>query len=194
MPLRQVMVRDKRYPELFLIPAAQTRDKTAVTIEDMKRVAHKAAEIADYVLIDSPAGIEHGFQYAVAPANQVLIITNPEVAAVRDADRVIGLIEAQDRGITSNLIINRMRVDMVRRNEMLDSDTVVDLLAIDLIGVVPEDNEILAASNRGHPIVLNQKTLASKAFYNIARRLRGEDVPFEPLKEPGFLQRIFGAR
>ncbi|NBD36820.1 MAG: septum site-determining protein MinD [Chloroflexi bacterium] len=191
---RQVMVRDKRYPELFLIPAAQTRDKSAVTVEDMKQVAHKAAEIADYVLIDSPAGIEHGFQYAVAPANQVLIITNPEVAAVRDADRVIGLIEAQDRGIASNLIINRMQVDMVRRNEMLDSDTVVDLLAIDLIGVVPEDNQILAASNRGQPVILSQKTLASKAFYNIARRLRGEDVPFEPLKEPGLLQRIFGAR
>ena len=191
---RQVMVRDKRYPELFLIPAAQTRDKTAITVEDMKRVAHKAAEIADYVLIDSPAGIEHGFQYAVAPANQVLIITNPEVAAVRDADRVIGLIEAQDRGVTSNLIINRMQIDMVRRNEMLDSDTVVDLLAIDLIGVVPEDNEILAASNRGQPVVLRQSTQASKAFYNIARRLRGEDVPFEPLKEPGFLQRIFGTR
>jgi septum site-determining protein MinD len=188
------MVRDKRYPELFLIPAAQTRDKTAIKVEDMQRVAHKAAEVADYVLIDSPAGIEHGFQYAVAPADQVLIITNPEVAAVRDADRVIGLIEAQDRGIASNLIINRMQVDMVRRNEMLDSDTVVDLLAIDLIGVVPEDNQILAASNRGQPVILSQKTLASKAFYNIARRLRGEDVPFEPLKEPGLLQRIFGAR
>ncbi len=191
---RQVLVRDKRYPELFLIPAAQTRDKTAITIEDMKRVAHKAAEIADYVLIDSPAGIEHGFQYAVAPADQVLIITNPEVAAVRDADRVIGLIEAQARGISSRLIINRMQVNMVRRNEMLDSDTVVDLLAIDLIGVVPEDNDILAASNRGQPVVLRQNTLASKAFYNIARRLRGEDVPLEPLREPGILQRIFGAR
>ncbi|MFP4394274.1 MAG: septum site-determining protein MinD [Anaerolineales bacterium] len=190
---RQVMVRDKRYPELFLIPAAQTRDKNAITIEDMKRVAREAAEIADYVLIDSPAGIEHGFQYAVAPANQVLIITNPEVSAVRDADRVIGLIEAQDRGVSSHLVINRMQIDMVRRNEMLDSETVVDLLAIDLIGVVPEDNEILAASNRGQPVVLRQSTQASKAFYNISRRLRGEDVPFEPLKEPGFLQRIFGA-
>jgi septum site-determining protein MinD len=190
---RQALVRDKRFPELYLLPAAQTRDKESVTIEDMKRVAHEAAEVADYVLIDSPAGIEHGFRYAVTPADLVLIVTNPEVAAVRDADRVIGLLEAEGWA-PARLVINRVKPDMVRRNEMLDSATVVDLLAIDLIGVVPEDTEVLAASNRGQPVALEERSDAGRAFRSIARRLRGEEIPFEPLKAPSFFQKIFGSR
>ncbi len=190
---RQALVRDKRFPELFLLPAAQTRDKDAITIEDMERVAHEAADAADYVIIDSPAGIEHGFRFAAKPADMVLIVTNPEVAAVRDADRVIGLLEAE-QWAPARLIVNRLKPDMVRRNEMLDPDTVVDLLAIDLVGIVPEDPEILAASNRGQPVVLDGRSTAGQAFRDVARRLRGEDIPFAPLKEPNFFQKLFGSR
>ncbi len=191
--LRQALVRDKRYPDLFLLPAAQTRDKNAITIEDMDRVSHEAAEIADYVIIDSPAGIEHGFRYAVTPADLVLVVTNPEVAAVRDADRVVGLLEAEGWA-SARLLINRIKPEMVRRNEMLDVPTVVDLLAIDLIGVVPEDPNILAAGNRGQPVVLDDRSMAGRAFRNVARRLQGEEVPFVPLKSPSLLQRLFNFR
>jgi septum site-determining protein MinD len=190
---RQALVRDKRYAELYLLPAAQTRDKTAITVEDMKRVAREAADMADFVLIDSPAGIEHGFRYSVPPADLVLVVTNPEIAAVRDADRVIGLLEAEGWA-PARLIINRIKPDLVRRNEMLDTQTVVDLLAIDLIGQVIEDPAILSASNRGQPVALEDNSEAGRAFRNIARRLRGENVPFEPPKEPSFLQRLFGSR
>ncbi len=191
--LRQAMVRDKRFPELYLMPAAQTRDKNAISVSDMKRVAHEAAELADYVLIDSPAGIEQGFRYSVTPADLVLIVTNPEVASVRDADRVIGLLEAEGWA-PAQLIINRIKPDLVRRGEMLDADTVLDLLAISLLGIVQEDPNILIASNRGQPVVLDDHSIAGQSFRNVARRLRGEDVPFEPLKSPSILQRIFGAR
>ena len=189
--LKQALVRDKRFPDLSLLPAAQTRDKDAISIDQMASVAHEAAEMADYVIIDSPAGIEHGFRYAATPADLVLIVTNPEVTAVRDADRVIGLLEAEEWA-PANLIINRYKPDMVRRNEMLDVDTVVDLLAIDLIGVIPEDSKILGASNRGQPIALDAKSSAGMAFRNVARRLTGEEVPFSVLQKQTFFQRIFG--
>jgi septum site-determining protein MinD len=191
--LRQALVRDKRFPELFLLPAAQTRDKNAISVEDMARVARETAELVEFVLIDSPAGIEHGFRYAVTPADLVLIVTNPEVTAVRDADRVIGLIEAE-QWAPANLVINRFKADLVRRNEMLDSDTVVDLLAIDLIGIVPEDERILTASNRGQPVALESRSAAGRAFRNIARRLVGEDVPYEALQKQNFFQKLFGSR
>ncbi len=191
--LRKALVRDKRFPELQILPAAQTRDKSAVTEDDMERVAKEAAEVADYVIIDSPAGIEHGFRYAVRPANLVLIVTNPEVTAVRDADRVIGLLESEGLA-PANLIINRIKPEMVRRNEMLDADAIVDLLAIHLIGLVPEDSAILVAGNRGQPVVLDERSNAGAAFRNVTRRLEGEDVPFIPLKGPSLLQRLFGVR
>jgi septum site-determining protein MinD len=192
-PLRKALVRDKRFPDLFLLPAAQTRDKRAISEEDMEKIAHEAAERADYVIIDSPAGIEHGFRYAVRPADLILIVTNPEVTAVRDADRVIGLLEAEERA-PANLIINRIKPEMVRRNEMLDADAIVDLLAIRLIGIVPEDQDILGASNRGEPVVLNGRSDAGEAFRNISQRLNGKEVPFMPLESPSLLQRIFGLR
>jgi len=191
--LRQALVRDKRFPELFLMPAAQTREKEAISIDDMNRIAHEIAEMVDFVLIDSPAGIEHGFRYAVTPADLVLIVTNPEVTAVRDADRVIGLLEAEALA-PARLIINRFKLDLVRRNEMLDSNTVVDLLAIDLIGIVPEDERILSASNQGQPVALDERSPAGKAFRNIARRLNGEEIPFEATQKQTFIQRLFGSR
>jgi septum site-determining protein MinD len=189
--LRQALVRDKRLSELFLLPAAQTRDKSAVQPEDMVRVCDSLREQHDFVLVDSPAGIEQGFRFAIAPADEILIVTNPEVAAVRDADRIIGLIEAEEQG-PARLIINRIKPDMVRRGEMLDIADVVELLAVDLIGIVPEDQAILVAANRGQPLAFSSdSSTAGRAFHNIARRLLGEDVPFITLREPGVLEKLF---
>ena len=189
--LRQALVRDKRLAELFLLPAAQTRDKSAVQPDDMVRVCESLREQHDFILIDSPAGIEQGFRYAIAPADEILIVTNPEVAAVRDADRVIGLVEAEEKA-PPQLIINRLRPDMVQRGEMLDIADVVELLTIDLVGVVPEDQAILVTANRGRPLAFSKdSSLAGQAFHNIARRLQGEDVPFLTLREPGLFERVF---
>jgi septum site-determining protein MinD len=189
--LRQALVRDKRLSELFLLPAAQTRDKSAVQPEDMVRVCDSLREQHDFVLIDSPAGIEQGFRFAIAPADDILIVTNPEVAAVRDADRIIGLIEAEEQG-PARLVINRIKPDMVRRGEMLDIADVVELLSVDLIGIVPEDQAILVAANRGQPLAFSSdSSSAGRAFHNIARRLLGEDVPFITLREPGVLEKLF---
>ncbi len=188
--LQQAMVRDRRLSELFLLPAAQTRDKSAVQPDDMVRVCESLREQHDFILIDSPAGIEMGFRYAIAPADEILIVTNPEVAAVRDADRVIGLVEAEEKGHPS-LIINRVRLEMVQRGEMLDVADVVELLAIDLVGIVPEDEAVLVTANRGRPLAFSKNSSpAGRAFHNIARRMQGEDVPFQPLRKPGVLERF----
>ncbi len=190
--LRQAMVRDKRLPEMFLLPAAQTRDKTAVQPADMVRVCDELREECDFVLIDSPAGIEQGFRYAIAPADTTIVVTNPEVPAVRDADRVIGLIEAEEKG-PIRLVINRIKPRLVRRGEMLSVSDVVELLSIDLLGIVPEDHAILIAANRGQPLAFSHNSsLAGEAFHNIARRLLGEKVPFMVLREPTMWKRIVG--
>ncbi len=188
--LRQAMIRDKRLPDLYLIPAAQTRDKTAVAPQDMVRLTEELRAGFDWVLIDSPAGIERGFRNAIAPADLVIVVTNPEVSSVRDADRIIGLVEAEEKG-TPKLIINRLNPTMVRRGDMLTTEDILDILAIELIGIVPEDESVIVASNQGVPVALNPNTRAGRAFTNIARRLRGEDVPFEPLEgRDGFLGRL----
>lgn len=188
--LRQAMIRDKRLPELFLIPAAQTRDKSALSPSDMIRVADELRQDMDYIIIDSPAGIERGFRNAIAPADIVLIVTNPEVSAVRDADRIIGLVEAEEKG-PAQLIINRIDVEMVAAGDMLDSEDVVELLAIKLVGMVPEDKNVIVSSNRGTPITLENNSKAGQAFHNIARRLNGEDVPFMDLGAgSGFLGKL----
>jgi septum site-determining protein MinD len=174
--LRQAMIKHKQFPELYLIPAAQTRDKSAVSPADMIQLTDQLRPDFDYVLVDSPAGIERGFRNAVAPADQVLVVTNPEVSAVRDADRIIGLLEAEGKG-PGNLILNRVKADMVRRGEMLSADDVTDILAIPLIGIVPEDEYVVSASNSGTPVTMNDQSRAGIAFRNIARRLEGEDVP-----------------
>lgn len=190
--LRQAMIKDKRLPELYLIPAAQTRDKSAVSPSDMVRLIDELRPDFDYVLIDSPAGIERGFRNALAPADRVLIVTNPEVSAVRDADRVIGLIEAEQKGPAA-LVVNRIKPEMVKRGDMLSIEDIMDVLAIQLIGVVPEDENILVSSNRGSPVAMDDRSRAGKAFRNIARRIEGDDVPFMPLEDNrNFLTRLFG--
>lgn len=188
--IRQAMIRHKQFPELYMIPAAQTRDKNALTPSDMINVVNQLRDEFDFILIDSPAGIERGFRNAVAPADEVLIVTNPEVSAVRDADRIIGLLEAENKG-PGKLILNRLNIEMVRKGEMMSADDVTDILAIKIIGIVPEDENVIPASNSGIPVTLNENSKAGIAFRNIARRLLGENVPFMELDAPnGFFQRI----
>jgi len=175
--LRQAMIRDKRINGLFLIPAAQTRDKTAVSPSDMVRLCNELSREYDWIIIDSPAGIERGFRNAIAPANFVYVVTNPEVSAVRDADRIIGLVEAEEKG-PPFLIINRINPDMVKKGDMISMEDIVELLAIDLIGIIPEDDEVIVSTNRGSPVSLDGKSKAGEAFRNISRRMMGEDVPF----------------
>lgn len=181
--LRQAMVKHKQYSDLYVIPAAQTRDKTAVSPAQMIGIVNELRTDFDFVLIDSPAGIERGFRNAVAGADEALIVTNPEVSAVRDADRIIGLLEAGERRLPMRLIINRVKPDMVRRGEMLSISDVVDILSIKPIGVVPDDEGVLIGSNRGELLVGR----AGEAFRNIARRLNGEDIPMLNLEHRGGL-------
>lgn len=190
--LRQAMIKDKRQQDLYLIPAAQTRDKMAVSPSDMLLVCDELRQEMDYIIVDSPAGIERGFRNAVAPADEVLIVTNPEVSAVRDADRIIGLLEAEEKG-PGRLILNRLKPEMVARGDMLSIEDVLDILAIDLIGVIPEDESILISSNRGTPVAMSgiNGSSASQAFRNVAQRLQGEVVPFIDLSaKTGILNRL----
>jgi septum site-determining protein MinD len=188
--LRQAMIRDKHNKGLYLIPAAQTRDKTAVSPSDMVRLCDELRQEQDWVIIDSPAGIERGFRNAIAPADKVFVVTNPEVSAVRDADRIIGLIEAEEKG-PAELIINRLNYKMVQRGDMISTEDIVDLLAIDLIGIIPEDEKVIISTNRGSPIALDGKSLAGQAFRNVTQRMMGNKVPFMDLsKQGGVFKRI----
>ncbi|MEA5617857.1 septum site-determining protein MinD [Cronbergia sp. UHCC 0137] len=176
--LEQALVKDKRQPNLVLLPAAQNRNKEAVTPDQMKLLVNALATKYKYVIIDSPAGIEMGFKNAIAPAKEALIVTTPEISAVRDADRVVGLLEAQ--GVKQiHLIINRIRPAMVQANDMMSVQDVQELLAIPLLGVIPDDERVIISTNRGEPLVLSENpSLAAMAFENIARRLEGETVEF----------------
>ncbi|QPC81627.1 septum site-determining protein MinD [Phototrophicus methaneseepsis] len=194
--LRQALIKHKQFPSLNLIPAAQTRDKTAISPADMLDIVNKLRQEFDFIIIDSPAGIERGFRNAVAPADEVLIVTNPEVSAVRDADRIIGLLEAENKK-PGKLIINRLKPEMVKKGEMLSAEDVTDILALEIIGIVPEDEHVIPASNSGIPVTLNEDSKAGTAFRNIARRLLGENVPLLELEpQSGFfrrLSRLFGS-
>lgn len=172
----QALIRDKRYENLFLLPAAQTKDKTSVTPEQMKKLTEELKEEFDYVILDCPAGIEQGFKNAIAGADRALVVTTPEVSAVRDADRIIGLLEANEIKQT-HLIVNRLRADMVKRGDMMSAEDVIDILAVDLIGQVPDDENIVVATNNGEPLV-GDSSLAGQAYMNICRRIGGEQVPF----------------
>lgn len=174
--LKQALIKDKRYDNLFLLPTAQTRDKNAVSEEQMKELVLNLKEEYDFVIMDCPAGIEQGFKNAIVAADIAIVVTTPEVSAVRDADRIVGLLEANE--ITENyLIVNRLRPELVKKGDMMSSDDVVDILAVDLIGIVPDDENIVVYSNNGEPIV-NSDTLAGKAYKNIVKRLLGEKVEY----------------
>lgn len=180
--LKQALIKDKRLDDLYLLPAAQTKDKTAVSNDQMAELCEKLKEEFDYVVIDCPAGIEHGFKNAIAGADEAVVVTTPEVSAVRDADRIIGLLEAA--GLESpRLIVNRIRSNMVKSGDMMSVDDILDILAIELLGVVPDDDAIVISSNRGEPTVLDAKSRPGLAYRNIARRLTGEEVPLMNLDE-----------
>ena len=181
--VKQALIRDKRYPGLYLLPTAQTRDKSAVNESQMKKLVEHLKEQFDYILLDCPAGIEQGFKNAIAGADRALVVTTPEVSAIRDADRIIGLLEAS--GFERiDLVINRMRYEMVRRGDMMSVDDVVDILSIPLIGVVPDDENVVIATNQGEPLVGNH-TLAGRAYRNICQRILGLETPYL-LPEPTF--------
>ncbi|MGC9503377.1 septum site-determining protein MinD [Baaleninema sp.] len=190
--LDQALVRDKRHSQLALLPAAQNRMKDAVSPTQMKQLVMGLAKKFDYVIVDSPAGIEQGFQNAVSAAREAVVVTTPEIAAVRDADRVVGLLEAN--GIRKiRLIVNRIRPEMVEANDMMSVEDVQELLAVELLGIIPDDERVIVSTNRGEPLVLSEDpSLAGQAFDNVARRLEGETVDFLELTTPpeGFLSRL----
>lgn len=193
--LKQALIKDKRFEGLFLLPAAQTRDKDAVGPEQMRKLCDSLREEFDFIILDCPAGIEQGFKNAVAGADRALVVTTPEVSAVRDADRIIGLLESQ--GVSNmQLIINRVRMQMVKRGDMMAMDDVVEILAVDLIGVVPDDEQIVVTTNKGEPASADANSLAGRAFKNIASRVLGEEVPFLDLNVNnnfmGKLKKVFG--
>lgn len=193
--LKQALVKDKKNPNLCLLAAAQTRDKSAVAEEQLKNICEQLKEEYDYILVDCPAGIEQGFQNAVAGANEAIVVTTPEMSAVRDADRIIGLLEAKENVKKYRLLVNRVRPNLIKTNDMMSVDDVVEILSAELIGVIPEDTGIITSTNRGEPIVNNEKSLAGKAYLNVARRIKGEEVPFLDIDEPetffGKLKKLF---
>ena len=172
----QALIKDKRCPNLVLLPAAQIRDKNDVNTDQMKELIFSLKESFDYILIDCPAGIEQGFKNAIAAANEAVVVTTPEVSATRDADRIIGLLEAA--GIKNpRLVINRLRIDMVKDKNMLSVEDILDILAVKLLGVVPDDENVVISTNKGEPLVYKGDSLAAKAFKNIASRIEGVEVP-----------------
>lgn len=189
--LKQALIADRRTDGLYLLPTAQTKDKSAVTPEQMKKLTQQLSEEYDYVLLDCPAGIEQGFKNAVAGATRALVVTTPEVSAIRDADRIIGLLEADGlRNI--QLIINRLRPDMIARGDMMSIDDVTDILAVDLIGAIPDDEQIVIASNQGIPMS-GKSSPAEQAYENICQRILGENVPYLDFNlKKGFLAKLTG--
>ena len=188
--IRQALIKDKKYPDLCLLPSAQTRDKDAVTPEQMVELINELREEFDYILLDCPAGIEQGFKNAVAGADRALVVTTPEVSAIRDADRIVGLLEANEMK-RIDLIVNRLRVDMVKRGDMMNVDDVTEILAVDLIGTLLDDEQIVIATNQGEPLS-GKNSQAEEEYRNICKRLMGEEVPFAELRQKkGMFSRLF---
>lgn len=191
--IKQALIKDKRYPNLYLLPTAQTRDKTAVNPAQMRRLTAELREEFDYIILDCPAGIEQGFQNAIAGADRAIVVTVPEISAIRDADRIIGLLEANGiHGI--DLIVNRMRMDMVRQGDMMSMDDIEELLAIPVIGAIPDDKNIIVSTNQGEPVCAGN-TMVGQIYINICRRIMGENIPISDLSAVtgvrSFLQGIF---
>ncbi|SKA75324.1 septum site-determining protein MinD [Clostridium sp. USBA 49] len=189
--LKSALIKDKRFSNLFLLPTAQTRDKTDVEPKKMLKLIEELKDEFDYVMIDSPAGIEQGFENAIIGADRAIVVVNPELTSVRDADRVIGKLDA--KGLERHeLIINRINYDMVKKGDMLDINDILECLAVKLIGVVPDDKNVTVSTNKGEPIVLDDTAVSGQAFKNIAKRIMGEEVPFMSLnsEESGFLHSL----
>lgn len=187
--LKQALIKDKRHRDLYMLPAAQTRDKDAVSGEQMKKLCDDLREEFDYIFIDCPAGIEQGFKNAIAGADEAIVVTTPEVSAVRDADRIIGLLEANDIR-NPKLLVNRVRTDMVKKGNMMSVEDIIELLAIELLGVVPDDESIIITSNNGEPAAMNDKSRTGMAYKNISKRIQGEKVPLLDLDTKGFLAKV----
>ena len=188
--LKQALIKDKRFPNLCLLPTAQTKDKDDISAQDMLKLVKELKEQFDYVLIDSPAGIEQGFENSVIGADKAIVVVNPEITSVRDADRVIGKLDA--KGLEDHsVIVNRLNHEMTQRGDMLDVSDIIETLSIELLGVVPDDREITVSTNKGEPIVLEESARAGKAFRNIAKRITGEKVPIMDLSEEP--QGLFGS-
>jgi septum site-determining protein MinD len=188
--LQKAFIRDKRLEGLHLMPAAQTRDKSAVTPEAMEKICAELRHLFDFVIVDSPAGIERGFENAIVGADEAVIITTPHVSSIRDADRVIGLLEAAEKR-RIHLVVNRLQMEMVRRGDMLDIPDMLDILSINLLGVIPEDETIVISGNRGELASLQETSRAGQAYKNIARRLLGEDVPLMSMEQStGLFKRL----
>ncbi|MFD2705164.1 septum site-determining protein MinD [Salibacterium lacus] len=190
--VQQALIRDKRFDCLHLLPAAQTKDKSALNPEQMKQIVEELKPDYDYIIIDCPAGIEQGYKNAVSGADQAVVVTTPDTSAVRDADRIIGLLEQEQTG-SPKLVINRVRSHMSNRGEMLDVDDVVATLAVDLLGMIVDDEEVIKAGHQGEPIAMNPKSRAAIGYRNIARRILGESVPLMSIEEKkGFFSRLKG--
>lgn len=188
--LLQALVKDKRMPDLNLLPAAQERDKSAITDKQMCKLCDDLKKDFDWVLIDSPAGIETGFKNSVAPADQIIVVVTPEVSSVRDADRVVGLVEAMEK-LAPKLVINRLRPAMINRGEMLDVPDILEILAIELLGIVPEDEAVITSTNKGTPVAMEDRSMSGAAYLRVARRMMGEDVPIPIMSESsGLLDRF----
>ncbi|MCE7793508.1 septum site-determining protein MinD [Salipaludibacillus sp. CUR1] len=181
--LHQALIKDKRFDCLYLLPAAQTKDKSAVEPSQMKKLVDELKQDYDYILIDCPAGIEQGFKNAVAGADKAVVVTTPEISSVRDADRIIGLIEKEEHISSPKLIINRIRPHMMKNGDAMDVEEIVSILAIDLLGIVIDDDDVIKSSNKGEPIATDPKSKASIAYRNIGRRITGETVPLMSLDE-----------
>lgn len=193
--LKQALVKDKKNPNLCLLAAAQTRDKSALSEEQLKSICEELKEDNDFIIVDCPAGIEQGFLNAIAGATEAIIVTTPEMSAVRDADRIIGLLEAKEGIESYKLLLNRVRPHLIKSNDMMSVEDVVDILSCSLIGIIPEDIGVITSTNKGEPIVNDEKSLAGQAYQNVAKRILGEEVPFLNLDEPKgplsrFLQKI----
>jgi septum site-determining protein MinD len=195
--LNQTLIKDKRVENLYMIPTAQSKTKDAVTADQMVQICEELRNDFDYILIDSPAGIESGFRNAAIGADEALVVTTPDVSAVRDADRIIGLLESMEKS-PIRLVVNRIRPHMVKSGDMLGVSDVLDILAITLIGMVPDDESVFTSTSKGEPLTLAGKTMAAEAFRNIAGRIDGKDIPFLNLDGPssggifGFFKKAFG--
>ncbi len=189
--LKQALVKDKKNPNLCLLAAAQTRDKTAISGEQLKNICDELKEEHDFIVVDCPAGIEQGFENATAGADEAIVVTTPEMSAVRDADRIIGLLEAKEHIAKYKLLLNRVRSNLIKSNDMMSVEDVVEILSSELIGIIPEDIGIITSTNKGEPIVNDEKSLAGQAYLNVAKRIMGENVEFLNIDEPqGFVSKI----